>query len=234
MFKLPWIILVFSVAFTVTFLAPPLLSNPFAPYPLMKCGDVFDLLSPLIMLPLYWLLFLNCCENSPNQREILLFVILAGLWAMGQGMHLAANSIGHLLSPGSNAYDLTYFYDEVLSHYLWHSAVILLAVLLLVRGWRHFYDEGAGFSWLVILAGILHGITLGVIFIEGGTALLGILFTLFLILVIVIWGSNRLKTQPLVAFFFNSSVVGLLIMGGWVFFWGVWPIPQICDTLGIC
>ena len=79
----------------------------------MKWADVYGLLTPVILLPLYWLLFVNCCGKTPGQRENLIFMALAGLWAMGQGMHLVANSIGHLLEKGGDVYTLTYFYSEV-------------------------------------------------------------------------------------------------------------------------
>jgi len=40
------LILVFAILFAVFFIVPPLLSQQFSPYPLMKIGDVFDILTP--------------------------------------------------------------------------------------------------------------------------------------------------------------------------------------------
>ena len=136
------------------------------------------------LLPLYWLLFVNCCDEPPSQPETLVFIVLCGLWAMGQGMHLVANSIGHLLAKGGDVYTLTYFYDEVLSHYLWHLGIVGLAVLLLARAWRCPYAGESGYAWPVILAGIIHGLTLFIVFIEAGTAPLGIAFSLIVALVV--------------------------------------------------
>ena len=53
--RLSFLVLVFAILFAVFFIAPPLLSQQFSPYPLMKMGDVFDILTPLVLLPLYWL-----------------------------------------------------------------------------------------------------------------------------------------------------------------------------------
>ncbi len=39
--RLPVFILVFAVAFTVLFMAPPFLTGQFGLYPLMKVGDSF-------------------------------------------------------------------------------------------------------------------------------------------------------------------------------------------------
>ena len=111
------LILVFSVTFTFFLIMPTFLKAKFEAFPLMEWADVFDLLTPLVLLPLHWLLFTECCQKTPSRRENLIFVCLSGLWAMGQGMHLAANSIGHLLTKGNDVYTLTYFYDEVLNMY---------------------------------------------------------------------------------------------------------------------
>ena len=61
------------------------------------------------------------------------FLVLASLWTMGQGMHLSANSINNLLGPGDTpVHELVHFYDEVLSHYLWHIGLVGLSILLLI------------------------------------------------------------------------------------------------------
>ena len=73
------LILVFSIVFTVFLITPGFLNAQFGAYPLMKWADVFDLLTPLVLLPLYWLLFTECCEGAPNRRENLIFLVLSGL-----------------------------------------------------------------------------------------------------------------------------------------------------------
>ena len=152
-------------------------------------------------------------------------------------MHLSANSIGHLISDQNrDLYALTFFYDEVLSHYMWHLGVGGLAALLVVRQWRYPHVGGEmsrGSRLMLILASILHGFTLFAIFIEGGTTLLGIPFTLIATLVILIWGRDKLKSQPLINFFFVSWEVGLLFIAGWMLYWMEWPPPQLCET-GYC
>ncbi len=51
------LILIFALAFAILIITPAFLSQQFAPYPLMKTGDVTDVLTPVILIPLYWLLF---------------------------------------------------------------------------------------------------------------------------------------------------------------------------------
>jgi hypothetical protein len=223
--RLSRLILVFSVAFAVFFVVPPFLSSQFGPYPLMKLADVFDLLTPVVLIPLYWLLYQVGQEKRPSLRQAVAFMILAALWVQGQGMHLAANSIGHLLQDmtGSDAYILTDFYDETLGHILWHAGVMGLSALLLVRQWQNPFSGQRASLRLLLPAGIIHGLTFFAIVIEGGTALLGIPFALIVILAGLVWGRGKLREQPLLLFFLVSYVVAMLFMAGWGVYWGGLP-----------
>jgi len=215
-------ILVFSAAFALLLVGPAFLGGQFPIYPLMSWGDVLDILTPLILLPLYWLLFWYGSSGKIKLGESLAFIFLAAMWVEGQGMHLSANSIGHLLDEivHGDIYLLTGFYDEKLSHYLWHIGLLGLAALLIVRSWQvPFEDEQ--FSWgLIIPAGIIHGFTLFSIVIEGGTTLLGIPFMLMVLVVILIWGREKMPNQPLISFYFISCLVALLFLAGWCTYWG--------------
>jgi hypothetical protein len=227
--RLNRLILVFSVAFAVFFMVPPFLSSQFGPYPLMKVADVFDLFTPLVLIPLYWLLYQVGQEKRPSLGEGVAFTVLAALWVLGQGMHLAANSIGHLLEEmsGSDAYVLTYFYDETLGHILWHSGVMGLSALLQVRQWRNPFSGERASLGLLLPAGIIHGLTFFVIVIEGGTALLAIPFALIAVLAVLIWGRGKLREQPLLLFFLVSYIVAMLFMAGWGIYWR--GLPQFSE-----
>ncbi|NIN68601.1 MAG: hypothetical protein GTO63_28625 [Anaerolineae bacterium] len=223
--RLNRLILIFSVAFAVLFVGPSTLSSQFGPYPLIKLGDVLDLLTPLVLIPLYWILYQVGQDEKPGLREGVAFMVLAALWVLGHGMHLAANSIGHLLREmvGSDAYVLTYFYDETLGHILWHSGVIGLSALLLIRQWQNPFTGERASLGLLLLAGIIYGLTFFVIVVEGGTALLGIPFALIVIVVGLVWGKDKLREQPLLFFFLVSYVVAILFFAGWGLYWGGLP-----------
>lgn len=79
--RLSLYIFVFSIAFTVFFIAPPLLNKQFGPYPLMKAGDVFDLFTPLVLIPLYWLMYRLDGSKAIGLRGSLLFMVFAAFWA---------------------------------------------------------------------------------------------------------------------------------------------------------
>jgi hypothetical protein len=225
--------LLFSILFALFILLPGVLGQEFGPYTLMKNSDVFDLLTPLVLIPLYWLLFELWPGNTPNRKETTVFLLLAVLWVDGHGMHLSANSIGHLLESmkGSDVHKLTYFYDENLSHYIWHLGVLGLSVLLLYRQWRHpFVRERGGVAWGVA-AGIFYGITLFLATLEGNTLLMGIPFAIALTIWVLVRGRAHLKEQPLLFFFFVGHLVTLLALVSWFIYWGDLRTP--CEA-GLC
>jgi len=223
--RLSRLIFIYAVLFTILIISPAFLSAQFGPYSLIKTGDVLDLLTALIMLPLYWLLFQLKPGQLPKQGAMIAFMVLAGAWASGQGMHLSANSIGHLLTEiqGSNIDTLTHFYDEVLSHYIWHVGIVGLSALLITRQWKHPFDElPTGLTWVVI-GGLLYGLTYFLSIIEAGTAPLGIPFALAATAVILIWGRNSLRQKPLVMFFLLGYLLALILFAAWAIIWGGLP-----------
>lgn len=228
--RLSFILLIFSFAFLVFFIGPPFLSQQFGIHPLMKVGDIFDIFTPLILIPLYWLLFRLDTDKAPGLKANLIFLLLAAFWVEGQGMHLSANSIGHLLKgmEGSDIYNLTYFYDEVLSHYLWHFGIVGLSAFLIFRQWQNPFIEEPATLWPLILAGVIYGFTFFLIVVEAGTAPLGVTFAVLVVLFGLIWGRKKMSQQPLVTFFFISYTVAMLFFIGWGIYWR--GLPQFSET----
>jgi hypothetical protein len=229
--------LVFSILFAVFFLLLVLFRIPFPPYPLISYQDVFDILTPLVLIPLYWLLFKYSASGDSRLAEEITFMVLAAVWVLGQGMHLAANSIDNLAQGlaregginiiRTDIYTLTYFLDEHLSHYLWHAGILGLTALLIYREWR----RPAGVKtiwWATIIAGLIYGFTSFCIFLEGQTVLLGLPFTVIIILLTLIWGREKLAQQPLLGFFFVACLVAAVLLIGWGVYWG--GFPQFSDV----
>lgn len=164
--------------------------------------------------------------------EEIAFIVLATFWVQGQGMHLGANSISNLIEnlakdqmldvTGTDIFRLTYFYDEVLSHYLRDVGVLGLAALLVYREWHK--PVGVKTSWwAAILAGIIYGFTYFCVFLESQTVALGLPFASAVVLFSLIWGRKRLAKQPVLAFFFVASLVAFLFFAGWWLAWGGFP-----------
>ena len=226
--RLARLILLFAVAFAVFIITPAFLSQPFAPYPLLKVGDLFDLLTPLVLIPLYWRLFALAADHPPHPRVMVTFLVLAALWVEGQGLHLAANAIGHLseaLPPPSDVHTLSVFVDEVLSHYLWHLGLVGLMALLLYRQWQHPAPQSLpGQSLgLVIGAGVLHGLNYFLTIVEAATGPLGVPAAVAVVVFVLLRGRGQLRTQPLLLFFFVTGLVATLLFLGWGLYWGGLP-----------
>ena len=75
----------------------------------------------------------------------------------------------------------------------------------------------------LVLAGIIHGFTLFILIIEGGTAPLGVPFAVLVTLLGLIWGWKRFRQQPLLVFFFVACLVATLLFAGWGVYWGGLP-----------
>jgi hypothetical protein len=215
------LILVFSVVFATLLISPAFLNRQFGPYPLMKTGDVTDILTPLLLIPLYWLVYQIGRDKAPGPGESVAFLILAAFWVEGQGMHLSANSIGHLLGKmdTGDVHTLAHFYDEVLSHYLWHIGVVGLSALLVWRQWQQPYIGERLALWPEGVAGLIHGLTYFIIVVEARTAPLGVPFAALIVLFGLAWGRTRLRRQPLLAFFFVAYLVATILFVYWAIRW---------------
>ena len=230
--RLSGLVLALAITSLVFFLLLVLLRIPFPLQPLMSYQDALDLATPVLILPIYWLIFRQSVVEPSRRTEEVAFVAIGAVWVLGQGMHLSANSINNLigatsLRPSQDIASLTHFYDEVLSHYLWHGAVIGMAVLLLVREWRRPLD--ATTTWgMTALAALLYGFTLFCIFVEGQTVLLGLPFSTGVVLFVVVRARHVLARRPVLAFFGVSRAIAFVLLTGWGLYWG--GFPQFSDV----
>lgn len=218
------LILVFAISFTLLTLAPPLFDQPFYGYTLIHWGDVLDIFTPLVLLPLYWVLFTDAGRLHRVLTPVLIFTSLGALWAQGQGMHLAANSISNLLGAGgTELHALIHFYDEVLSHYLWHLGIIGLSILLVVVSTSD-PVPGAVPHWRIIIpSAVLYGFTYFAAINEGGTVPLGLPAAALIVVGLLIGKRNDIRTKNLIAFFFLAYLLSLLLFTAWFARWGGFP-----------
>jgi hypothetical protein len=230
--KLSFLTLIFAILSLAFFILLIFFRIPFPLYSHMSYQDAIDILTPVALIPIYWLLFRYSASNRSSLPEEFAFVVLAALWVEGQGMHLSANSISNLtVNPsqkqiiditGTEVFNLTYFFDEHLGHYLWHIGVLGLAALLIYREWRQPVGTRTAW-WAAIPAGILYGFTYFAIFLEGQTLALGLPFAFLVVLFTLIWGRHKLARQPVLAFFFVACLLAALFFTGWRLYWGGFP-----------
>ena len=211
------------------------LSADFPPYPLASYQDAFDIFTPLVLIPVYWMLFKNATKAGSKRIEEVIFLIFAALWVLGQGMHLAANSINNLIDAlaenqvlnikGTDIYHLTYFYDEHLGHILWHLGILGLGGLLVYREWRKPPSETTVW-WATALGGLIYGFTYFAIFLEGQTLVLGYPASAIFVAFTLISQRKHLHQRPLLAFFFSTCLLAFILFSGWGLYWGYFPQPS--------
>lgn len=239
------LILGFSISFLLLIVSPALLPQELGQQPGMRLGDAVDLLTPFVLVSFYYWLFRSADEwvvEPPTALMTVLFVAGAILFIEGHGMHLAANSIGHSVygNPANPAYAITYFYDEVLSHYTWHLGMLILATVLL---WRHYSPAKKGLEiWsssprrraVVAVAALLYGVSVALSAIEGQTVPLILPTSLLIALVFAaVWRRQRqMPCDPAFSFLglgYTVAAAGLLSWGG---YWGGFPEFSELGILG--
>jgi hypothetical protein len=222
MLSMSRLILIFTVAFVIFIVAPAFLSQRFFLYPLITVGDALDLLTSLVLIPLYWLLFR--LGKPPSTSENIVFLVLVGFWASGQGMHLGANSIKHLMGElkGTDAYLLAEFYDELLGHYLWHIGLFGLTALLVWRQVRNPLAAPLASLRTEAVCAVIYGIITFIIVTEGGTVPLGLPFVAA-VTVVGLVQRKHLREQPITAYFFWANALALILFVIWFVRWGGFP-----------
>jgi hypothetical protein len=231
-------LLAFAVAAAVFLLLPSQLHGDVGTVHGFTWQEAFDLLTPIAVISPLWLAF---DRMTMTRRSTVVILTLAAIWIAAQGLHLGTNAIGDLFDPGPSreafyqtapgALDL--WFDEVLSHWLWHLAWAALLLSLAVVAYRVPVGEAAADRRADITAGVggvIHGLTWMVVTIEGSTSLLGIP-TAAAILGLGFGLRTRGPTARVVGVFLMASgVVALALYGRYIARYG-WPPPELTQTI---
>ena len=228
--RLPAALLAYAVALAAFLIVPPYLKASIGPPQAFTLQEAADLLTPLVVIPLAWLVF--DLAGGLGRRGLVAFLVVAALWVEGQGIHLAANAIGDAFShDAAEAFyqtvpgDLDLWLDETLSHWMWHAAWVALGILMLAAATRGTVVPPDRTSVTAVVAGLVHGATFFLVSVEGVTTLLGIPASILVLAWCLAAGRRGLLRQPVVTFFLVSTVVTLL---GYVV-WGAlndWTLPE--------
>jgi hypothetical protein len=231
----------FALAATVFLLVPPLLLGQVGDVPGFTAQEAVDLFTPLATMPLLLLAFELTGRLGTRARVLL--VVLISAWVAGQAIHLATNAIGDLYDAGPDRQAfyatqvgmLDHWFDEILSHWLWHTAWVGLLVMLL---WVGISGPATGLRprrapvAVGAVAGMIGGFTWFVVTDEGGTWPLAIPAAAALVL--VGWLARRRDPDRVITtFLVAGSLVTLALYVIWIALHG-WQPASICETLKIC
>lgn len=229
----PRVALAYAVAFVCFFVVPAAFRTQApAPFPSgFYWQEVVDLFTPLVLIPVSWLLCSFEAAGAPASRaQRLLFLVLAALWVEGQGMHLAANSIGrpweHAPSPSG---DLAHFYDEILSHYVWHLGITGIWGLAIVRSLAHPYRDGRLPLLTSAAAALILGVAWFMVLIESGTGPLDIPLTIAGLAYLAVRGRSRLRSAPIGAILGGAAAITLVLVAAWAVRWDG-RLPQFTEV----
>lgn len=209
----------FALAFTAVFLTPPFTPAAFPADHLLRWGDVIDFATPIVMLPIYWLV-LSYGRGALPRWELVAFLVLGAIWVEGQAVHLAANSIGHQPATGTG-HQLTELYDEKIGHLLWHGAALALATLVVSRRLSVPPDTAPASARLVgLTSAAVFGFALFLVTVEGATAILAAGAGLVVVALAVRRGLGTMLRDPIVTLFGAGHALMLVLLGTWFAYWG--------------
>ena len=222
-----------GAAYLVFVVGPPLLAAPVEFFPSLRTGDLLDLVTPLVVIPLAGLLFIAGSRQPPTRPAILAFVVVSVVWVQGQAIHLAANAIGHHIpADGSLLSALVTYLDEDLSHQMWHGAVIAIAAMTMYRAASGPPSRvPARTVAAVIVGGALFGLTYVLMVVEGRTA--G--FALPVAAAMAIVGLATLRAGILARPALGFYVVGFVVALGLAVVWASlneWQLVEFSEVFG--
>lgn len=218
--RLAVIVLILTIVQMVIHLVPIFFHGGNTVHVGVSKDDVLDLFTPIMVIPLIWLLFAGIASDRPTTIQTILFLVASALWVEGHGIHLSSDSIGNMIgedtaTPGGS---LVYFYDEVLGHHLWHVGMIAHSVLILWRGWFSKNATPMGSCIPFLIGGLWYGWLIFAFSVEGQTVPLG-MGTSIGFVGAGVWRLYAKKSLgPAGVIFISASLLTLFLLVGW----GIW------------
>lgn len=174
-----------------------------------RVADWVDLLTPYALIGTALMVLLR---SSAERRAWGLLWVGAVTFALGHGLHLAANSISNAVAQDGTAPEVVHLWDEVASHYIWYVGLylVLAAVAVALRG------QTVKVATLDLVLGGLVSLTLVNTYIEGGTPVLGLAMLAGAVGFGLLW-----RPDPVARLMRLVGGLGLLLLIGWGVYWFV-------------
>ena len=174
-----------------------------------RVADWVDLLTPYAVLGTAAVVLARASAARPQWT---LFGVGAVTFALGKGMHLAANSVGNVADPAVARAGIVHLWDEVVSHLVWFTGLFLV---ILAIAWALRALEFRTGTVDVVVAGLL-AVTLVNTYIEGAQPVLGLAFLATLLALGLRW-----RPAPVSRLLLVVGGFGLVLLVGWGVYWFV-------------
>jgi hypothetical protein len=238
--RLFWPLILFTLAVTLGSLVGEAFKTRligfmrFADFEELVINSLFYLVSLVMLNDLFF-------ESKASRALRMTFVGLIVTFMIGQGLHIAANSVNAFSTEirdyksilPADMYALLYFIDENLSHVIIYLSRYGLFACILILDARYLSrSETARPQWLALGTGVLYGLWEAILFLEGQKLYL-VPFVMLALGGVWIWLWRRSR-QPLSTFWRSGTMiafcVGLLVIPLGLLLWfaltGSWCEPS--------
>ncbi|HZV91142.1 MAG TPA: hypothetical protein VFF34_03920, partial [Candidatus Nitrosocosmicus sp.] len=183
----------------------------------VTAGDLIQLLGTFPLLALYGSIALDLHTRHASPRLALLLFVAGVTFALGSGVHVAANSIHDMLDHTKlgDPWGLAYFWDEHLGHYMVDASRAAFAVALTALESKSPGVAEEGAPWPLPLGALAYGFIYFATGVEGQTVPLALPVSIgFAIGSLARGGAAR----PVRSFYAVAAITSIVLF----LIWGVW------------
>jgi hypothetical protein len=172
-----------------------------------RVADWVDLLTPYAVLGCAAMVLVRA---EASRAHWVLFGVGGITFALGKGLHLAANSVSNVADVVVAKASIVHLWDEVVSHYVWYTGLFLVMAAMAWALRTQEFRVGA----VDVVVALLVAVTLVNTYIEGGTPWLGLAFLTVGLVCGFLWRPAAVSRLLLVV-----GGVGMLLLVGWGVYW---------------
>lgn len=195
----------------------------------VTAGDLIQLLGTFPLLALYGSIALDLHARHASPRLAVLLFTAGVAFALGSGVHVAANSIHDMLDRTKlgDPWGLAYFWDEHLGHYMVDAARAAFAVGLTALESKSPAVAEESAPWPIPLGALAYGFIYFATGVEGQTVPLALGVSIGFAIGTLARGGIR-TARPVRNFYAVAAITSIVLF----LIWGVWHrgFPEFSRT----
>ncbi len=195
----------------------------------VTAGDLIQLLGTFPLLFLYGSIALDLHARHASPRLAFLLFTAGVTFALGSGVHVAANSIHDMLDHTKlgDPWGLAYFWDEHLGHYMVDASRAAFAIGLTALELKSPAVSEEGAPWPLLLGAVGYGFIYFATGVEGQTVPLALPVSIGFAIGSLVRGGIRTE-RPVRNFYAIAAFISIVLF----LIWGVWHrgFPEFSRT----